>query len=102
MHNKATKPLWFVKKTQLKSVFIAFGALWRPQNDHKMRKNTDFSWVFLANHWVLVALICITRLELMIFGQKSKDEMSPPRFIALGAFWRPLNDPKMTQNEKKH
>ena len=83
-------------------MFIALGALWRPQNDPKMRKNTDCSWVFLANHWVLVALICITRLELMIFGQKSKDDRSPPRFIALGAFWRPLNDPKMTQNEKKH
>ena len=46
MHKKATISLWFAKKTQVESVFIAFGALWRPQNDHKMRKNTDFSWVF--------------------------------------------------------
>ena len=44
MHIKATKPLWFVKKTQLESVSIALGALWRPQNDPKMRKNSDFSW----------------------------------------------------------
>ena len=54
-----------------------------PPKDLKMRKNTDFSWVFLANHKVLVALICITWWELMIFGQKSKVERSPLRFIAL-------------------
>ena len=82
--------------------FVALGALWRPQNDPKMRKNTDFSWVFLRNHRVLVALICLTRWELMIFGQKSKVKRSPSRFIALGAFWQSLNDSKMTQNEKKH
>ena len=46
MHIKATMTLWFVKKTQLESVFIALGALWRPLNDPKMRKNTDFSWFF--------------------------------------------------------
>ena len=69
-----------------------------PQNEKKYW----FQLVFKANHRVLVALICITRWELTIFGQKYEVERSPPRFIALGAFWRPLNDPKMTQNEKKH
>ena len=102
MHIKATKTLWFAKKTQLKSVFfLILWSFWGRQRDPKAI-NTDMSWVFLTNHRGLVALICIIRWNLMFLGQKIKVERSPPRFIALGAFWRPLNDPKMTQNEKKH
>ena len=102
MHIKATKTLWFAKITQLKSVFfLILWSFWGRQRDPKAI-NTDMSWFFLTNHRCLVALICIIRWNLMVLGQKIKVERSPPRFIALGAFWRPLNDPKMTQNEKKH
>ena len=80
--------------------FVALGAPWRPQNDPKTTSKWEKTLIsagfFLANHRVMVTLRCITRWELMIFGQKSKVKRSPPRFIALGAFWRPLNDPKMT------
>ena len=102
MHIKATKTLWFAKKNQLKSVFfLILWSFWGRQRDPKAI-NTDMSWVLLTNHRGLVALICIIRWNLMVLGQKIKVERSPPRFIALVAFWRPLNDPKMTQNEKKH
>ena len=73
-----------------------------PQNDPKMRKTLISAGFFLTKNRVMVALRYINSWELMVFGQKSKVERFPPRFIALEAFWRPLIHPKMTQKEKKH
>ena len=49
----------------------------------------DFWPKTISFHMVLhkKATITLCRWELMIFGQKSKVEKFPSRFIALGAFW---------------
>ena len=83
-------PYGLLKNPAWISVYSSGSPLATPKSPQNVKKHW-FQLVFKANHRVLVALI-----------SKSKVQRSPPRFIALGAFCRPLNDPKMTQNEKKH